>query len=133
MFNRIQRLGLGFEPAFTLTGYVRPKGLMRNGTVMSGHGTLRSYLLLYVVYMRAPDETPGGTPRPPKTTSTVVLLLSDIADVTWRMFIPTIGGLLVGIWLDGIWHSSPWVAATGFVLGIVITALLVRQQVKKVS
>lgn len=106
---------------------------MRYGTVNSGHGTLRRYLLLYVVYMRAPDETPGGTPRPPKTTSTVVLLLSDIADVTWRMFIPTIGGLLVGIWLDGIWHTSPWVAATGFVLGIAVTVVLVRQQVKKVN
>jgi hypothetical protein len=83
--------------------------------------------------MRAPDELPGDTPRPPKTTSTVVLLLSDIADVTWRMFIPTIGGLLVGIWLDGTWHTSPWFAATGFVLGIALTTILVRQQVKKVN
>jgi hypothetical protein len=83
--------------------------------------------------MRASHEPHDGTPTPPKTASTVILLLSDIADVTWRMFIPTIGGLLAGIWLDSVWHTLPWMAAVGFVLGIAITTILVRQQIKKVN
>lgn len=83
--------------------------------------------------MRAPDEPHGGTPKSPKTVSTVVLLLGDIADITWRMFIPTVGGLLAGIWLDSVWHTSPWMAAAGFALGIALTAALVRQQIKKVN
>lgn len=69
------------------------------------------------------------TPQPNK--SALFVLLGDIADTTWRMFVPTIVGTLGGLWLDQQLSTAPWYAIGGLVLGIVATSLLVRQQFKK--
>jgi len=132
MFNCVLCFCFGFEPAFTLTGNMRPEGLVRGGTVNSRHSTLRRYLLLYVVYMRAPDETPGGTPRPPKT-STVVLLLGTIADTTWRMFVPTVTFILLGFWADESWGTIPWMTVLGIIVGTGVTSLLIKRQLEEVK
>lgn len=79
------------------------------------------------------DESSASTPRPPQDTSTVILLLSTIADTTWRMFLPTLGGTALGLWLDDIWGTTPWVGIAGLVVGIAITTVLMRQQFKNVS
>lgn len=70
-----------------------------------------------------------GTPNKP----TAFILLSTAADTTWRMFVPTLGGTLIGLWLDGQFGTEPWYGIGGLVLGIIITALLVRQQYKQVD
>jgi hypothetical protein len=81
--------------------------------------------------MRASKESPDGTHQPPPSTSTVILLLATIADTTWRMFVPTLGGTAFGLWLDAQWRTTPWLGLAGLGLGIIITSLLVRQQLKK--
>lgn len=67
----------------------------------------------------------------PRPKSTAVLLLGDIADTTWRMFVPTIGFAALGFMLDGQMGTTHWLLALGFVLGCLITALLIKRLFKK--
>lgn len=79
--------------------------------------------------MATPGQPDQQTPPP----STVLLLLGDIADTTWRMFLsPIIGGLL-GWWADTTWHTAPWFSIIGVLLGCVMTGFLVRQLLNKIG
>lgn len=82
--------------------------------------------------MREPNVTPSGAPKPPKN-STVALLLGTIADTTWRMFIPIIGLLLAGLWLDKKYDTLPWATILLTLIGIAIATQLVRKQLKNVN
>lgn len=70
------------------------------------------------------------TPAPAGKTPASVLILT-IADTTWRMFVPTIGGLLLGRMLDEYWPYSPLGMIAGIVLGTAVTALLIKRQLQK--
>jgi hypothetical protein len=70
-----------------------------------------------------------GPPRKP----TVILLLTDIADTTWRMFVPPIGGTLLGLYADSTWHTTPWLSIIGLALGIALTVVLMKQQFNKLK
>ncbi len=69
----------------------------------------------------------------PPQKSAVVLLFMIAADTTWRMFVPTLGGALLGLWIDSMADTEPWYAVGGLAVGIVVTTLLVRQQYKKAN
>jgi hypothetical protein len=58
-------------------------------------------------------------------------LITSMADTTWRMFVPTIGLLLVGNALDEHFRTKPWLLLVGAGLGACIAALLVKQQLNK--
>lgn len=68
------------------------------------------------------------TPRP---KSTAVLLLSDIADTTWRMFVPTVGLAAFGFMLDQRLATTPWLFILGFIIGCLITGLLIKRLFEK--
>ena len=73
-------------------------------------------------------------PKPPEgqpEKSAALILFAVAADTTWRMFVPTLGGTLLGLWLDSVNKTEPLYGIIGLALGIVITALLVRQQYKQ--
>lgn len=72
-------------------------------------------------------------PTQPTTTSPAVLVLGDIADTTWRMFIPTIGCTMLGLYLDKQLHTAPWLMVGGIIIGTFIAAMLVRRQLTKVN
>lgn len=74
----------------------------------------------------------GTTPTPPEQ-STVVLLLGTIADTTWRMFIPIIGFTIVGVYSDNTFHTKPWFTVVGILIGVILAAILVIRQLKKVQ
>lgn len=76
------------------------------------------------------DDKPKPTEGKPEK-SAALILFSIAADTTWRMFVPTLGGTLIGLWLDGIFKTEPWCGIGGLAIGIVITALLVRQQYRQ--
>lgn len=59
-------------------------------------------------------------------------LIATMADTTWRMFVPTIGLLLLGLQIDRSWHTLPWATLIGLVIGSTIAGLLVRQQLNRV-
>lgn len=90
-------------------------------------------LVLYIVYMRAPDDTPSGTPDEPPKNSTVLLLLGTIADTTWRMFVPIIGLLLLGVWIDRTYGTLPWAMIVLTIIGIAVASELVRRQLTSVN
>lgn len=71
--------------------------------------------------------------KTPPSRSTVVLLFTIAADTTWRMFVPIIGGTVLGIWADKTYVSKPWATIIGVSVGVVIAALLVRNQLKRNS
>jgi hypothetical protein len=72
------------------------------------------------------EGTPGQTGKSP----TSVLILT-IADTTWRMFVPTIGGLLLGRMLDEQWSFGPLGMIIGIVIGTAVSALLIKRQLQK--
>ena len=74
------------------------------------------------------DETPI-----PPDRSTVVLLIGTIADTTWRMFIPIIGLLMVGVWVDKTYNTIPIAIVVLTSLGIVIATLLIRSQLRNLN
>ena len=82
--------------------------------------------------MRNEGEESKHTPAPPKK-STVVLLLGTIADTTWRMFLPVIIGVALGIWLDRQFAADPWFALLGVLGGSTIAALLIKKQLREVN
>lgn len=58
-------------------------------------------------------------------------LIASMADTTWRMFVPTIGLLLIGNALDGEFATKPWLMLAGAAVGGVIAAYLVKLQLRK--
>lgn len=78
------------------------------------------------------------SPRPKTQTtkqprSAAILLLLTIADTTWRVFVPTIGGAILGVTLDNLFGKAPLFTITLISLGCAISAVLVAQQLKKVQ
>lgn len=56
-----------------------------------------------------------------------------IADTTWRMFVPSIGLTLLGIWCDNKWQTTPWLMFAGIILGLLLAALAVWLQYRKIA
>lgn len=68
---------------------------------------------------------------PPNSTASVLLV--DIADTSWRMFIPTIGLTILGLLVDKALHTTPWIMIVGIVLGSLAAWRLVCAQLRKVK
>lgn len=82
--------------------------------------------------MSASQNDGDKSPTPPDK-STVVLLLGDIGDTTWRMFVPTIGFTILGLLADKALNTTPWIMVGGIIIGIYLAYVLVRRQMKKVK
>ena len=91
--------------------------------------------MIYLVHLQymasAPDDKEDK--RVPPDRSTVILLLSTMADTTWRMFVPIIGLTVGGLLLDKQFHTTPWIMIIGIILGVALAAALVRRQMINVS
>lgn len=75
-------------------------------------------------------ETKNDQEIPPEPRSTVVFM--TIVDTTWRMFVPSIGLTLLGAWLDSRLQTAPWLLLAGSIFGLIIAALAVSMQLKKI-
>ena len=75
--------------------------------------------------MKSSPKNSDEPPTPPESSS-VILLLKDIGDVTWRMFAPILVGIGVGVMIDGSASTGPWGVVGGIVLGLAITIALMR-------
>lgn len=62
-----------------------------------------------------------------------LLVLGTVADTTWRLFIPSIGGTLLGLWVDKSMEKTPLFTVIGILLGTSIAIWLVYIQIKKTN
>ena len=60
---------------------------------------------------------------------TARVLLGTIGDTTWRMFVPSIGFTLLGVWGDNVFATKPWLMICGVVFGFVMAGVLVKWQI----
>lgn len=49
-------------------------------------------------------------------------------DTTWRIFVPTLGGVFLGIGLDAEWHSAPTATIICLILGTTLSTILIIRQ-----
>lgn len=56
-----------------------------------------------------------------------------IADTTWRMFVPSVGFTLLGVWADSQMHTKPWLMVAGIIVGAASAYLLVSRQIGKLK
>ena len=66
------------------------------------------------------------------SSSPAAFVVTTIADTTWRMFIPTIGALLLGTYGDKHFGTFPWLFIASIIIGVAISAVLIRRQLKQV-
>lgn len=71
-----------------------------------------------------------------KTTTEVEALwtiVGTIGDTTWRMFVPSVGFTLLGVWLDAQFNTKPWLMFGGIILGMFGAYLLVVRQISVIK
>ncbi len=81
----------------------------------------------------APSPNRGDDHSQPPRSSTVILLLITMGDTTWRMFVPIIGLMVLGLLSDQALHTKPWVMIIGMAAGVYLAALLIKRQLKRVK
>ncbi len=69
--------------------------------------------------------------HPKKSAEWVVY--STIADTTWRMFVPVLGGALIGYFIDKTTGSLPIGVITGTFIGVGLAVILVAMQYKQTT
>lgn len=65
-------------------------------------------------------------------TNHLLVIFKTLGDTTWRMFVPVIVGVLVGLWLDSS-YGWKYGAVIGAVLGLILAAVLVWRQYVSVT
>ena len=81
---------------------------------------------------KAPSRESEPT-APASNRSTPILLVASIADTTWRMFVPSVGFTLLGVWADNQWNTKPWLMILGIAVGTAGAYLLVSRQITKLK
>ncbi|WP_243812451.1 hypothetical protein LRM48_001590 [Candidatus Nanosynbacter sp. TM7-008] len=63
----------------------------------------------------------------------MMILVRTMIGTMWRMFLPTIGLTLLGLWLDNVsGMKMRWLLA-GIISGAIISAILVALQIAKIK
>lgn len=78
-------------------------------------------------------ETPSPASSKVPDSGTSLLIFGTIADTTWRLFVPVLGLLVGGMWLDGKTDKKPLFALVGVILGAAIAVGLIYQQYRQVT
>lgn len=73
-------------------------------------------------------DTPVTDGQKPPDADTIAVILGTIGDTTWRMFAPSIGFTLLGVWADASFGTKPWLMAAGIAIGLLGAVLLVKNQ-----
>lgn len=83
---------------------------------------------------KLPDSSDGdGTSDDRQAGLSGLMFFAVIADTTWRMFVPSIGLTLLGVWLDSEWRMKPWFMISGIVVGTIAAIALVRRQINSIN
>lgn len=83
-------------------------------------------------------ESPRPQPKPGRTTkeqsglSASMLIFVTALDTTWRAFIPTLGGVFLGIGIDHLFNIAPVGTIICLALGVITSALLIAKQLRDI-
>ena len=80
---------------------------------------------------KLPGERDSANRDGSSSRGSALYLIATMADTTWRMFVPTVGLLLIGNWLDGKYHTKPWLLLIGAMIGAGIATYLVKRQLQR--
>jgi hypothetical protein len=70
---------------------------------------------------------------PKSEEASLLALFAAMADTTWRMFTPPALLVAGGLYVDVKYGTKPWLTIAGAVVGMALSILLVRQQLRKSS
>lgn len=91
------------------------------------------HLYMKQTQQQLPDEGRTDDPAPPPSSSAVLLLLKTVADTTLRLFVPSVGGTVIGLIIDNVYGTKPWGTVIGVTGGTLLAFGLVYMQVKKIN
>jgi F0F1-type ATP synthase assembly protein I len=81
---------------------------------------------------QSPNMQKQTTIQPPTVTKAALLLSLTFLDTTWRAFVPTIGGTILGIALDNVFKTAPIMTIISIIVGSAASILLIIQQLRQV-
>lgn len=61
----------------------------------------------------------------------MILLMTGL-DTTWRAFVPTLGGTFLGLWLDSLFGTAPYLLIATMIVGFALSVLLIALQIRDV-
>lgn len=64
--------------------------------------------------------------------SPVQVIVMTMLDTSWRVFVPPIGGTLLGVFLDNTFKIAPVATAVCLVGGVALSIFLITKQLNKV-
>jgi len=79
-----------------------------------------------------PQPKPGRTTKPQSGLSAPMLIFATALDTTWRAFLPTLGGVFLGIGIDNLFNITPFATIGCLILGVITSALLIAKQLRDV-
>lgn len=80
---------------------------------------------------KAADST--TKPPAPKGSVSATSMFLMVADTSARLFVPAIGGTVLGIWADHSFDTKPWMTVVGVALGAATAFLLVFMQLRSIK
>ena len=72
------------------------------------------------------------TSKTQSSLSGPMLIFMTALDTTWRAFIPTLGGVFLGIGLDSLVGIAPVATIICLIIGTVLSILLIAKQLRDV-
>ena len=63
----------------------------------------------------------------------MMILAGTMIGTMWRMFLPTIGLTLLGLWLDNVSGTKMRWLLAGIISGVIISVILVALQIAKIK
>lgn len=68
-----------------------------------------------------------------QSVSPVRVIVMTMLDTTWRVFVPPIGGVAVGVLIDNLFKIAPIATAICLVAGTGLSIFLIAKQLSKVQ
>jgi predicted small integral membrane protein len=85
--------------------------------------------MVSVQKQKAPVENPDEY----SAQKIALIMFGTLANTTWRLFLPTIGGTVLGIWADKTWDTVPLCTIIGVSLGTIGSIMLIYMQLRQVK
>lgn len=79
------------------------------------------------------DKPEKQTDKDISAQQVVSVMWATFGDTTWRLFVPSVGGTLLGVWADESWGTTPLMIIIGTSLGMSCAIWLVVLQYRKVK